>query len=341
MTSKTANSHSNEHTPRLVVFVVYPDIVLLDLVGPLQVFSHALDPLTQSNGYSCKVVSIDGGMVATNTVVSIPSEPLCDLLKQPVHTLVVVGGDGAIAGMRDTRLVAQIKALGDRAQRVSSVCSGALVLAATGLLDGRRAVTHWDDCDMLAREFPRVCVELDPIFIKDDDVWTSAGITAGIDMALAIVAEDLGRQSALSVARSMVAQMARSGGQSQYSPALDRQIRDSKGRFTELHAWISDNLSSDLNVETLASQAGMSARNFARVYASVMGKTPGKAVEAMRIGRAQDLLETSTKSLKQVAKLSGFRGEDRMRRAFLRMLSVTPSEYRQNFRAEEPSHYGH
>ncbi|WP_299600053.1 DJ-1/PfpI family protein [uncultured Tateyamaria sp.] len=333
MTAKTAKLNSPTNDPRLVVFVVYPDVVLLDLVGPLQVFSHAPDSLTQRNGYECVVVSVDGGLIETNTVVSIPSEPISCLLNRSVHTLVVVGGDGAIPGMRDPKLGAAIKALAERAQRVCSVCSGALVLAATGLLDGRRAVTHWEDCRMLADEFPKVQVELDPIFVKDGRVWTSAGITAGIDMSLAIVSEDLGRDSALSMARSMVAQMVRSGGQSQYSPALGRQVSDGLGRFEALHAWMSENLGAELSVGSLASKAGMSARNFARVYSKVMGKTPAKAVEAMRIERAQDLLETSSKSLKQIATLSGFKEEDRMRCAFLRVLRVTPSEYRQNFRS--------
>ena len=336
MTVKTAKPNSPKNELRLVVFVVYPDVVLLDLVGPLQVFSHAPDPLTQTNGYECVVVSVDGGLIETNTVVAIPSQPISCVRNRSVHTLVVVGGDGAIPGMRDTKLVAAIKALGERAQRVSSVCSGALVLAATGMLDGRRAVTHWEDCKMLADEFPKVQVELDPIFVKDGRVWTSAGITAGIDMALAIVSEDLGRESALIMARSMVAQMVRSGGQSQYSPALGRQVSDGVGRFEALHAWMSNNLGADLSVDALASNAGMSARNFARVYSKVMGTTPAKAVEAMRIERAQDLLETSSKSLKQIATLSGFREEDRMRSAFLRVLRVTPLEYRQNFQSAEP-----
>ena len=333
MTSKTAKVDVTPSDPRLVVFVVYPDIVLLDLVGPLQVFSHALSTRTQKNGYECVVVSVDGGLTETNTVVPIPTAPMSSIAERPVHTLVVVGGDGAIPGMRDVNLVDGVKALGARAQRVSSVCSGALVLAAAGMLNGRRAVTHWDDCKMLADRFPEVQVELDPIFVKDGDVWTSAGITAGIDMALAIVAEDLGRMSALNVARSMVAQMVRSGGQSQYSPALGRQVKDGGGRFEALHLWISDNLSSDLSVDALAAQAGMSPRNFARVYTREMGTTPAKVVEAMRIESAQHVLETSSKSLKHIARTCGFKDEDRLRRAFLRTLKVTPSEYRQNFRS--------
>lgn len=313
------------------MFVVYPDIVLLDLVGPLQVFSHAPNPLTGRNGYDCAVVSIDGSLIETNTVLPIPTDPMSQVAGREIHTLVIVGGDGAIPAMHDTALVAAIRALADRAQRVCSVCSGALVLAATGLLDGRRAVTHWDDCKMLADAFPRVQVELDPIYVKDGHVWTSAGITAGIDMALAIVSEDFGRRSAMTVARSMVAQMVRAGGQSQFSPALGRQARDGLGRFETLHAWIAEHLDTRLTVETLAAQAGMSTRNFARAYTRAIGTTPAKAVEAMRIERAQDLLETSPKSLKQIATLCGFRDEDRMRRAFVRTLNVSPSDYRSNF----------
>lgn len=332
MTAKTAKPAPTRTDPKLVVFVVYPGIVLLDLAGPLQVFSQALDPVTQDTGYECIVVSVDGGLVGTTTVVSVPSAPLSSLAARDLHTVIVVGGDGAARAMRDTGLVAAIRALAGRAQRVASVCSGALVLAATGLLDGRRAVTHWDDCQRLAHAFPKVRVELDPIFIKDGRIWTSAGITAGIDMALAIVSEDLGRAAALRVARAMVAQMVRSGGQSQYSPALGRQQSDGLGRFDALHAWIADNLTSDLTVDRLAAQAGMSPRNFARVYAAEIGTTPAKTVEAMRTERAQNLLETSASSLKQIARLCGFHDEDRMRRAFLRRLNVTPSTYRQTFR---------
>ncbi|MEM9707766.1 MAG: GlxA family transcriptional regulator [Pseudomonadota bacterium] len=332
MTSETAKLRNAGHRPRLVVFVVYPDIVLLDLVGPLQVFSHALDPLTKGNGYECAVVSVGGDLTRTNTVVSIPTEPVSAFADRKIHTLIVVGGDGAIPGMRDTVLVNAITALAKGAHRVCSVCSGALVLAATGMLDGRRAVTHWDDCKMLAEEFPLVDVELDPIFVQDGNVWTSAGITAGIDMALAIVSEDLGRSSALSVARSMVAQMVRTGGQSQYSPALDRQVSDGAGRFETLHNWMADNISSPLTVETLAERAGMSGRNFARAYTKTMGTTPAKAVEAMRIERAKYLLEATTKGIKQIAATCGFKDEDRMRRAFLRTLGVSPSEYQRNFR---------
>ncbi|MEL7255714.1 MAG: helix-turn-helix domain-containing protein [Pseudomonadota bacterium] len=322
-------SHSAK--PRHVVFVIYPDIVLLDLVGPLQVFSHALDPATGCQGYTCTVVSMAGEMTPTNTTVSIPSQSLDSVDGTEIHTLILIGGDGANVAMYDKSLIARLQELAQNTTRVASVCSGALVLAATGLLNGRRAVTHWDDCKTLADTFPQVQVEMDPIYIKDGPIWTSAGITAGIDMALAIVAEDLGRASAFAMARSMVTQMVRSGGQSQFSPVLSRQWRDRAGQFEALHDWIDDNLAHDLSVEALANQTAMSPRNFARVYTNSMGVTPAKAVEAMRTEAAQTLLETTDLSAKAISARCGFNDEERMRRAFLRQLNVSPSEYRQNF----------
>lgn len=324
---------SNSAKSRNVVFVIYPDIVLLDLVGPLQVFSHALDPATGQPGYNCTVVSMSGKMTPTNTTLEIPSQPIGSVEDIDIHTLILIGGDGANIAMFDKTLIARLRILAQKAARVASVCSGALVLAATGLLDGRRAVTHWDDCKTLADTFPEVQVEMDPIYIKDGPIWTSAGITAGIDMALAIVAEDLGRASAFAMARSMVTQMVRSGGQSQFSPVLSRQWRDRAGQFDALHGWIEDNLALDLSVEALADRMGMSPRNFARVYAKSMGVTPAKAVEAMRTEAAQALLETTDLSVKAISARCGFNDEERMRRAFLRQLSVSPSEYRQNFHA--------
>ncbi len=332
MTAISAKSKSSPAKPRLVVFVVYPNIVLLDLVGPLQVFSHAQDPASGQNGYECIVASVEGDLTETNTVVSIPSVPASSLGDRQIHTLVVVGGDGAIPGMQNTELVETIAKLADGSSRVCSVCSGALILAATRLLDGRRAVTHWEDCNMLAETYLNIQVEMDPIFIKDGPMWTSAGITAGIDMALAIVSEDLGRAASFEMARSMVVQMVRSGGQSQFSPTLGRQLRDQTNQFEELHSWISGNLHLPLPVETLAERVNMSARNFARVYAAVMGVTPAKAVEAMRVEKAQNMLQFTNRSIKLISAECGFNEEDRMRRAFLRLVNVSPSDYRQNFR---------
>jgi transcriptional regulator GlxA family with amidase domain len=331
MTSINAKLQNEKHNPDLVVFVIYPNFVLLDLSGPLQVFSHAQSPETHQAAYETAIVSAEGGTVNSNTIVSIESAPISEVLGQSIHTLIVVGGDGAYEAMHDEKLVEAIGNLAASAERVCSVCSGALILAATGLLDGRRAVTHWEDCRQLADEFPRILVEIDPIFIKDGDVWTSAGMTAGMDMALAVIAEDLGRPAALEMARSMVTHMARSGGQSQFSPALDRQSLDSEGRFDQLHGWIADNLQLDLRVDELAAQTNMSPRNFSRIYSSQMKVTPAKAVGAIRVEIARELLETTAQGVKEIAGRCGFSDDERMRRAFIKTLKTSPTEYRLRF----------
>ncbi len=331
MTSIHAKINLTTPAKRRVVFVVYPNFVLLDLSGPLQVFTHAQADGADTPAYHPVIVSLEGGSVASNTVFPIPTTSIEELLDEDVHTLIVVGGDGAYTAMRDPALIKAMSHIANRAHRACSVCSGALVLAATGLLDGRRAVTHWEDCDNLARLFPKVLVEEDPIFVQDGRFWTSAGVTAGIDMALAIVAEDLGRPAALRMAQSIIVPIVRSGGQSQFSPALGQQIRDASGRFEALHAWIADNLADDLTVDTLADVAGMSARNFSRLYTSEMGTTPAKAVEVLRTDAARDLLETTDLGVKEIAARSGFRDDERLRRAFERQLKTSPSEYRSRF----------
>lgn len=333
MTSFPAIARKLGSVQRLVVFLVYPNIVLLDLVGPLQVFTHALDQTDRSHGYDTAVVSLEGGQIGTNTLVSIDTEPLSDYAGRDIHTLVIVGGDGAYDSMYDSRLVDAVNCLAASAGRICAVCNGALILAAAGLLDGRRAVTHWEDCEQLAKEFPEVTVERDPIFIKDGPIWTSAGITAGMDLALAITSEDLGRPASLEMARSMVTPMVRAGGQSQFSPMLIRQSRDATGRFDGLHHWIADNLTADLRVDDLADQIGMSPRNFARRYASEMKTTPAKAVEAIRVDVARGLLESTDHSVKDIANRCGFKDDERMRRAFVRHLKTSPSGYRMRFQA--------
>ena len=331
MTSFNAKSQNDKQHSKLVVFVIYPNFVLLDLSGPLQVFTHAQSPENQQAAYETAIVSVEGGAIQSNTIALIESTPISEMLGQSIHTLVVVGGDGAYDAMHDEKLIEAIGDLAASAGRVCSVCSGALILAATGILDGRRAVTHWEDCRQLADEFPRIRVEIDPIFIKDGYVWTSAGMTAGMDMALAVVAEDLGRPAALEMARSMVTHMVRSGGQSQFSPALDRQSLDSAGRFDRLHAWIADNLQRDLRVDELAAQTNMSPRNFSRIYSSEMRVTPAKAVGAIRVEVARRLLETTALGVKEIAKRCGFSDDERMRRAFIRTLKTSPTEYRLRF----------
>lgn len=322
-------------TPLNVLFVVYPNIVLLDLAGPLQVFTHARRSPSSANAYRTHVASSEGGPIGTNTILQIDSDPLGEWVQadQPIHTLVIIGGDGAIPAARDGVLLDQIKTLAARSARVCSVCSGALVLAAAGVLDGRRAVTHWEDCEALAAQHPAVRVEVDPIYIKDGDVWTSAGITAGIDMSLAIIEEDLGKPAAIAMARSLVAPMVRSGGQSQFSADLDRQARDGTGRFAVLHDWIAGNLQRRISVEDMAQECGMSPRNFSRRYTEVMRAPPARSVEAIRVDAARDLLAATDRPLKVIAAMCGFQDVERMRRAFLRTVNTSPADYRRQFRA--------
>lgn len=321
-----------------VVFIVYPNIVLLDLVGPLQVFTHARKDSRSGSAYQTHIVSLDGGRTETNTILQIDSNPLAEWFEAhqhtPIHTLVVVGGDGARVVALDLRFIDQVRQLARRSQRVCSVCSGAFVLAAAGLLDGRRAVTHWEDCDHLAAQYPAVNVEVDPIYIKDGNVWTSAGITAGIDMALALIEEDLGTPAAIEMARSLVTPMVRSGGQSQFSPELDRQARDTQGRFESLHDWLNDNLQHPVSVEDMADYCGMSARNFSRQYTATMKTSPAKAVETIRVNLARELLSGTKKSIKVIAMTCGFQDDERMRRAFLRQIKTTPSQYSAQFQLD-------
>ena len=335
MTSFSAKRRNARQTPLPVVFVVYPDIVLLDLAGPLEVFSWSKVGGAGALAYRTAIVSLTGGRVPTDTIVSIDSDPMDAWLGKDIHTLVIVGGDGAYETMHHTPFVQRVAALAAQSERVCSVCSGALILAAAGLLDGRRATTHWEDCDRLEKGFPKVRVEPDPIFVKDGHIWTSAGVTAGTDLALAMVAEDLGQEAALERAQKLVTYMVRPGGQSQFSPALERQKLDRSARFAGLHRWIGDNLRRDLRVEDLAEREHMSLRSFHRLYVSTMGMTPAKAVETMRLEAARDLLETTGIGIKTVAVRCGFGDEERMRRAFLRMVGVPPSDYRQRFRIEQ------
>ncbi|MFC6638341.1 GlxA family transcriptional regulator [Sulfitobacter sediminilitoris] len=294
-----------------VVFIVYPDIVLLDLVGLLQVFTHARKTADAGPAYQTHVVSFEGDPIETNTILHIDSDPLADWLEErqdtKIHTLVVVGGDGAPVATFNPTLVDQVRRLADRSQRVCSVCSGAFVLAAAGLLDGRRAVTHWEDCDALAAQYPAVNVEVDPIYIKDGTVWTSAGITAGIDMALAIIEEDLGTPAAIEMARSLVTPMVRSGGQSQFSPELDKQARDTEGRFKLLHDWVNSHLQRNISVDDMADLCGMSSRNFSRQYMATMGTSPAKAVKTIRVMRRAIFWRQPTRASKRLRSTADFK----------------------------------
>jgi transcriptional regulator GlxA family with amidase domain len=246
-----------------------------------------------------------------------------------LDTLVIAGGDGVDAAADDTVLIDWVRERAKQARRTASVCTGAFLLAASGLLDGRRAVTHWAFCAELARRFPAVRVEPDPIFVQDGTVWSSAGVTAGIDLALALVEEDLGRPVALAVARDLVVFLKRPGGQAQFSEFLSLQAAENK--FGTLHDWISNHLADDLSLPVLARQAGMSERSFSRHYAEATGLTPARAIERLRVQGARHLLSETRLPVKRISRRCGFGSEETMRRSFLRLLDTTPQDYRARF----------
>ena len=245
-------------------------------------------------------------------------------------TVLVAGGDGANKMRYRPPFVDWLKKQCAGARRFGSICTGALVLAKAGLLEGRRATTHWNWCDELAENYPGVTVDPDPIYVKDGNCYTSAGVTAGIDMSLALVEEDLGSELALRIARMMVVFLRRPGGQSQFSATLAAQSQDHRS-LGDLLAWIADNIRSDLSVDMLARRAAMSPRNFARLFKREIGKTPGMHLEDLRLEAARRLLESTSASLEEVAKFSGFKSAEVLRRVFARRLVTTPGQYRKSF----------
>jgi transcriptional regulator GlxA family with amidase domain len=317
-------------TLRQVEIVAFPDVTVLDVTGPLEVFTTA-NEWAARNGlslpYDARVVA-ERGPVTSSSGLALVVDPLPGPSK-PVDTLVVAGGPGTFAAAQSETLVHWIAVRARRARRVASVCTGAFLLGAAGLLEGRHAVTHWGWCSRLARDFPNVRVETDPIFIRKDNFATSAGVTAGIDLMLAFVEEDLGHAAAITVARYLVVYLKRPGGQAQFSDALKLQTRDEA--FDHLHGWMASHLAHDLSVESLAERAGMSARTFARRYRALVGLTPARAVERMRVEAARQMLSTGQLPIKRIAQRCGFGSEETMRRSFLRQIAVTPLNYRQRF----------
>lgn len=316
---------------RVIDVLTYPAMLLLDVAGPVQVFASANDLAVNAGGsppYRLRVVAQDGQGTTASAGVTLAAAPLTKV-GEALDTLLVVGGPGAESAAENPVLLDWVRRRAARARRVASVCTGAFLLAAAGLLDGRRAVTHWKDCARLASRYPAVRVDPDPIFVRDGRVWTSAGVTAGIDLALALVEEDLGRSMALAVARHLVVFLKRPGGQAQFSAALALQVAED--RFGALHDWINDHLSGDLSLSVLADRAGMSERSFSRHYAEATGQTPARAVERLRVEAARRLLSESRVPVKTIARRCGLGSEETMRRSFLRLLSVTPRDYRSRF----------
>jgi transcriptional regulator GlxA family with amidase domain len=316
---------------RVIDVLTYPAVQLLDVTGPIQVFASANDLIAANGGarpYVLRVVAPGGERVTASAGLALAVEPLPPV-NEALDTLLVAGGEGAETAAEDPALVDWVRQRALRARRVASVCTGAFLLAAAGVLDGRRAATHWMYCARLARRFPAVRVEADPIFVCDGRVWTSAGVTAGIDLALALVEEDLGRSVALAVARYLVVFLKRPGGQAQFSAALSLQTADDK--FGALHDWINGHLGDELSLSVLAGHAGMSERSFSRHYVEATGQTPARAIERLRVEAARRLLLDSKVPVKRIARQCGFGTEETMRRSFVRLLSTSPQDYRARF----------
>jgi len=322
---------SSPNPTRAIEVLTFPAVQLLDVTGPVQVFASANELVVNAGGvppYRLKLVTQGDQGVVSSAGVKLAASPLTQR-SEALDTLLVAGGQGVEAAAANPALVDWLRQRATQARRVASVCTGAFLLAASGLLDGRRAVTHWKDCARLAQRFPSVRVEPDPIFVRDGPVWTSAGVTAGIDLALALMEEDLGRSVALAVARHLVVFLKRPGGQAQFSAALALQAADDK--FGALHDWINGHLGDDLSLSVLADQAGMSERSFSRHYAEATGQTPARAIERLRVEAARRLLSESRTPVKRIAQRCGFGSEETMRRSFLRLLAVTPQAYRSRF----------
>ncbi|MET9415827.1 DJ-1/PfpI family protein [Streptomyces klenkii] len=320
-----------------VVIAVFPDVDLLDVTGPAEVFALANRETAGRAGYRVRLAGPAAGEVRTSAGVRLLADLAFGEVGGQVDTLLVPGavdmtGDGPVARI-DADVVAWVKDTAAHARRVASVCVGAHVLAAAGLLDGRTATTHWSTAAQLAAEHPAVTVDPDPVFVRADRgrLWTGAGISACLDLALALVAEDLGEDVALAVARQLVMYLKRQGGQSQFSVPLSRPA-SARRDIDELRLWIADHLHEDLSAEVLAARMCLSERHFARVFRQETGVSPAVYVEAARVEAARRLLETTDSPLGQVAAAAGLGSVETLHRAFRRQLATTPAAYRRRFR---------
>jgi transcriptional regulator GlxA family with amidase domain len=331
-------ARSSWQAVRTVAVLAFPGVQALDVVGPLEVFGRAARFLVDERGWKVRayrtlVVAPRAGAVESSSGYALVAERALSRLPAEIDTFLVAGGQGVRSLLDDRRLHAALRAVRGRVRRFGSVCTGALLLARAGLLDGRRATTHWGSCARLAAEHPRVRVEPDRIFVKDRGVWTSAGVTAGMDLALAMVEEDHGRDVALGVARELVLFLRRPGGQSQFSAQLAAQLAE-RDALREVQAFALEDPEADLSVPALARRAAMSPRNFARVFARDVGATPARWVERVRVEAARRRMEEGRAGVDAVAEACGFGTREALRRAFRRQLGVAPREYRQRFVCE-------
>lgn len=328
-----------KRTPRRIVALGFPGIQILDLVGPIEAFTAANQWIDDGEGYEVELCAETTEPLRVSSGLElIPARSLASVSasKKPIDTLLIPGGLGTRGAFESSRIVRWIGRTAERSRRVASVCTGAFLLAKAGLLEGRRATTHWDSCELLARLFPSIQVDPDPIYVRDGSVYTSAGVTAGIDLALALIEEDHGRDVSLQVARSLVMFLKRPGGQSQFSAQLATQFAEAD-ELRDIQQFIQENPGKDLRVEALARRVAMSPRHFARVFRAEVGQTPARYVEAVRVESARRHLEDSDEPLERVARVCGFGSSLTMKRSFLRQIHVGPAEYRGRFRRRAES----
>jgi transcriptional regulator GlxA family with amidase domain len=315
---------------RTIAFFVFDQFQLLDAAGPIAAFEMPMRGLKPAP-YRLRVIARSRGPVASSSGVAMPAEYMG--AQRAIDTLIVAGGQGTQQAMRCPRTLRFIQEQARHARRLCSVCSGTYLLAAAGVLNGRRATTHWRRSSHFTRTFPDVRLHPDQIYIRDGNLWTSAGVTAGIDLALALIGEDLGEPVAKRVAQELVVFYRRPGGQSQFSALLE--IGQDDGRFASLLAWVREHVGEDLSVERLAGQANMSPRNFARAFVRTTNVTPAKAVERIRLDVARVRVENSGDPIEMVAEWAGFRDAERMRRAFLRAFGQPPQSLRRAARTHD------
>jgi transcriptional regulator GlxA family with amidase domain len=323
--------------PRVIAILVYPGAQSLDITGPLEVFTAAARLIEADGraggGYDVRILSGDGAPMRTSSGLTItPDAALAQAPTADVDTLIVAGGIGCHQAARDSALIDWITHAATTARRTTSVCTGAFLLARAGLLEGRRATTHWASAAELARRYPGVAVDPQPIFMRDGRIWTSAGVTAGMDLALALVEEDFDRELSLTIARHLVLFLRRPGNQSQFSVTLAAQ-QPAREPLREVQRLVVEDVAGGHSVEAMAARANMSPRNFARAFRAETGLTPARYVERVRLEAARRALEDTAVPIASVASACGFGTAETMRRVFLRTLEVGPAEYRRRFQA--------
>ncbi|MDH6268293.1 transcriptional regulator GlxA family with amidase domain [Rhizobium sp. SG_E_25_P2] len=323
-----------QHPKHSVAMLLYPGVSASDVAGPMECFGLA-NYISGNGIYTLSTFSSDGAPVeAAGSWLTLQPNHSFDSLPENVDTLLIPGGPAAFALSQDSEIIAWLRRRAEKAARVGSICNGAFVLAALGAADQGKLATHWLFTDQLARLHPDVDVDHDAIYVRSGKVWSSGGMTSGMDLALALIEEDCGRTLAMEVARHMVLYLRRSGGQSQFSMHLKAQFSDLPA-ISRLQQWIIDNPQSDLRVETLAARAAMSSRSLLRVFKEQTGLTLGKFVAETRLRHACSLLEDTDREQKEVASLSGLGSETNLRKVFMTRLGITPSQYRQRFRATD------